>query len=213
MNGRRRDILRPLVVGGAFGQRTARGRRTLQAVVAAVAQRLLAGGGGHFALGRRGGVFGARRGGGGVAAQGVVQAAVEEIVGEAAFAEAHFVFGRVGIDVDVFGRDVEVEDVHRVAAVVEHVLVGLADGMRDDFVADDAAVDVEVLALRLVGGAGWQSHPAVEVHVGGAGVNRQRLFEQIVAEDAGYARGKSFATVNAERFAVVVEADGDAVVA
>ena len=134
-------------------------------------------------------------------------------MGEAAFAEAHFVFGRVGIDVDVFGRDVEVEDVHRVAAVVEHVLVGLADGMRDDFVADDAAVDVEVLALRLVGGAGWQSHPAVEVHVGGAGVNRQRLFEQVVAENAGYARGKSFAAVNAERFAVVVEADGDAVVA
>ena len=117
---------------------------------------------------------------------------------EAAFAEAHFVFGRVGIDVDVFGRDVEVEDVHRVAAVVEHVLVGLADGVRDDFVADDAAVDVEVLALRLVGGAGRQANPAVEVHVGGARVNRQRLLQQVVAKDAADTRGKSFAAVSAE---------------
>ena len=59
-----------------------------------------------------------RFGGDAVAAQGVVQGAVDEVVGEAAFAEAYFVFGGVGVDVDEFGVDVEIEDENGMAVAV-----------------------------------------------------------------------------------------------
>ena len=140
----------------------------------------------------------------------MVEAAVDEVVGEAAFAEADFVFGGVGVDVDELGVDIEVEDVDGVAAVVGHVLIGLADGVGDDFVANDAAVDIKVLLVGLGVGAGGQADAAIEVHVGGARVNCDGLFEQFVAKYALDTRGEVAATVVTEGFAVVFQVDADA---
>ncbi|EHM54527.1 hypothetical protein HMPREF9080_01238 [Cardiobacterium valvarum F0432] len=85
--------------------------------------------------------------------------------------------------------------------------------MGDDFVANDAAVDVEVLLVRLGVGAGGQADAAVEVHVGGAGVNRDGLFEQFVTEHTQDTRGKVASAVVTEGFAVVFQVDADACVA
>jgi hypothetical protein len=80
----------------------------------------------------------------------------------ARLAEAHLDLGRVHVDVDALGRDVDEENVGRLARAVQHVLVGRAHAVRDQAVAHEAAVDVDVLqvgarACRL-GQAGTAAH-------------------------------------------------------
>ena len=82
-------------------------------------------------------------------AQGTVQGAVEEVVNRAAVAKAHLVLGRVHVDID--RRRIELQEQHegRMPAVIEHVAIGLAHRMGDQLVAHHAAVDIEVLQVRL----------------------------------------------------------------
>ena len=71
-----------------------------------------------------------------------------ELIHGAGIAEAHFTLGRVNVDVDRCRVDVEKEAIGRVAAAVQHVPIGFAQGMSKQFVADETAVDVAVLGVR-----------------------------------------------------------------
>ncbi len=116
-------------------------------------------------------------------AQGAVQGAVEEVVHLAAVAEAHLVFG--GMDVDVHHRRIHFQEQHegRVAAVVENVAIGLAHRMGDQLVAHHAAVDIEVLQIRLAARKGRQTDPAPEAQTVTLVLQRQGLFEKGWAAD------------------------------
>jgi hypothetical protein len=59
----------------------------------------------------------------------------------------------VHIDVDQRRVDVEEQADGRLAAAVQHVAIGFAQGVADDLVAHETAVDEDVLAVLGVGGA------------------------------------------------------------
>ena len=65
----------------------------------------------------------------------------------ARIAKADLGLGRMNVDVDALGRDREEEQVRRLAAAVQDVVVRCADGVRNQLVADMAAVDVDVLQI------------------------------------------------------------------
>ena len=75
-------------------------------------------------------------------------------MGEARFTKAHFVFGGVGVDVDKQRVNLQIEHEDGMTAAIEHVFIGLLDGVGNDFVADDAAVDEKMLAIVVVAFAG-----------------------------------------------------------
>ena len=76
----------------------------------------------------------------------------------ARIAKAHLDLGRMDVDVDALRRDLDEQQVGRLAAAVQDVVVGGAHGVRDQLVAHVAAVDVHVLQVgagaRRLGRAG-----------------------------------------------------------
>jgi hypothetical protein len=78
----------------------------------------------------------------------------DELVHGARVAEADFGLGRVHIDVDQRRVDVDEQADGGLAAAVQHVAVGFAQGVGDHLVAHEAAVDEDVLAVLGFGGAG-----------------------------------------------------------
>src|SRR5574343_44490 len=89
----------------------------------------------------------------------------DELVHGARVAEADFGLGRVHIDVDQRRVDVDEQADGRLTAAVQHVAIGFAQGVADDLVAHEAAVDEDVLAVLGIGGTG---------RVDGEAGNRQR---------------------------------------
>jgi len=92
-------------------------------------------------------------------AQGTVQGAIKEVVDHAPFTEAHFVLGRVHVDVDACRVDFEKQHKRRVPAVEQHIAIGLAHCVGYQFVADRTAIDEEVLQIRLTAVKGRQPDP------------------------------------------------------
>ncbi len=64
-----------------------------------------------------------------------------------AVTEAHFGLTRVYVDVDQRGIQLQEQHERRVAVMVQHILVGLADGMRNQLVTHETAVDVDILRI------------------------------------------------------------------
>ena len=71
----------------------------------------------------------------------------DELVHGARVAEAHLGLGRMHVHVDAARVELEEQHVGRVALVVQHVRVGLADRVREQLVAHEAAVHEEVLGV------------------------------------------------------------------
>ena len=65
----------------------------------------------------------------------LVQCAIQEIVHEAAFAEAHLGLCRMHVHIDRFRRNVQEKRIRRMASVEQQVGIGLAHGMRDHAIA------------------------------------------------------------------------------
>ena len=63
------------------------------------------------------------------------------------FAKAHLDLGRMDVDVDRLGRHGQEQRIARMALVVQHVAVGFAQRVLDQLIADEAAVDEEILAV------------------------------------------------------------------
>lgn len=114
--------------------------------------------------------------------QGILQGAIDEIVDQPRFAEAHLVFGRVHIDVHACRVQLQKQHIRRLTAMKQHIAVGHLHRMRHAAVPDRTAVDVEVLLV----GAGTRvmrlRNPAVQAQTGAAVVHAQGLARKIVAE-------------------------------
>ena len=115
---------------------------------------------------------------------------IDELVHRPAIAEAHFGLGRVHIDIHRRRVDLDEQGVARVATAVQHVLVGLAQGVGQQLVADEAAVHEDVLGIPPGAGPGG---------LGGVADNRQPVDgsldaaafgEKILAQDGADPAGQ-----------------------
>ena len=92
--------------------------------------------------------------------QRTMQRAVKEVMHHAAVAEAHFMLGRMHVDVHHRRVDIEEQHKRRVPAIEQHIAIGLAYRMGHQLVANHAPVDVEILQIRLTAREGRQPDPA-----------------------------------------------------
>ena len=79
-------------------------------------------------------------------------------------AEAHLVLGRVHIDVNALGLDIEEQDIGWMAAMVKHVGKGLSHGVRYRTIPDCTTVDEKILHVRLGAREGRRRHPTAELN-------------------------------------------------
>ena len=77
----------------------------------------------------------------------LVQGVEDKLVDAARIAETHLGLGRVHVDVYLRRVDLEEQHVGRVAVVMQHILVRLADRMGGELVAHGAAIDENVLGV------------------------------------------------------------------
>ena len=111
-------------------------------------------------------------------AQGAVQGAVKEIVDHAPVTEAHFVLGRVHVDVDARRIDFEKQHERRVPAIEQHVAISLTHRVGHQFVAHRTAIDKEILQVGLAAVERRQADPAPQVQAIALDLDRQRLLEE-----------------------------------
>jgi hypothetical protein len=149
--------------------------------------------------------FSCRERGGQRALQGVK----DELVDAARVAKAHFGLGRMHIDIDAGRVEFEEQDVGRVALAVQDVGPGLACGVRQQLVADEAAIDEEVLLVAPGARIGRQRGEPRQSQRPGAGVERARMGEELVADDFPRAARKVGAGETALDAAVVAQREGD----
>jgi len=117
--------------------------------------------------------------------QCVLDGVAHRLVHLAPVAKAHLDLGRVHVDVDARGVDLQVQHVHRLALAVQHVFVGAAHRVRQHLVAHEAAVDVEELLVvaraRRVGNAGTADH----AHRAAFAQHGDALRHEVVAQRIG----------------------------
>ena len=128
-----------------------------------------------------------------------------ELVHRAGIAEAHFDLGRVHVHVDVRRIDLEVQHVSGMALVVQHVLVGLPDRVREQAVAHVASVHEDVLRFARRAGVLGRADAAVEADRPRGFVERQRRALKFGAEDARDALARRLRFQVPARAAVVLE--------
>ncbi len=63
--------------------------------------------------------------------------------------ETHLVLGWMHIDVHLRRRHLQVEGVHWLPALIQDILIGLTDRIAHQTITDHAAVDIEILEIRL----------------------------------------------------------------
>ena len=90
-----------------------------------------------------------------------VQGTKDEIVDLASLAEADLVLGGMDIDVHQHRRELQIEQVGRMTAMVQHILIGLTYRMAHQLVPNHAAVDVKELQIRLTAGEAGARHPTM----------------------------------------------------
>ena len=71
--------------------------------------------------------------------------------------KAHLVLRRMRIRIDTCRVHRQIQHIGRIAAMKQHVPVGMADGMRQRLVRDAAAVHEPVLQIRLTAVERWQT--------------------------------------------------------
>ena len=91
----------------------------------------------------------------------------DKLVHAASIPEAHLGLGRVHVHVDDLRRQFKEQRKGRMAVVVQHVTIGFADGMREQLVAHEAAVDEQVLGIAPGPRAGRQARQAIQTQISG----------------------------------------------
>ncbi|EKY02381.1 hypothetical protein HMPREF9120_02927 [Neisseria sp. oral taxon 020 str. F0370] len=140
--------------------------------------------------------------------QHFVEAVEDKLVDGGAVAEADFGFGGVDVDVYSLGRQFEKEDEGGGEGVVQHVAVGLFDGVQHDFVAHEAAVDEAVLLRAFAFGEGGFGNQAAQAHAACGGGDGQGGRLKIGAEHGGHALFEALRRVGKQGFAVAFEGEG-----
>ena len=62
-------------------------------------------------------------------------------------AKSHFAFGRVHVDINACRIDLKKQYVSRVTVVMQHILISLAQCVREYLVAHEAAIDEKILRI------------------------------------------------------------------
>ena len=112
-----------------------------------------------------------------------MQGAVKKIMHHATIAKAHLMLSRMHIDIDHRRINFQKQQKGWMAAIKQHVPVGLTHRMGDQLVAHHAAIDVEVLQVRLTAREGRQTDPTPQTQTITFDFNRQRLLEKPRATD------------------------------
>ena len=108
-----------------------------------------------------------------------MQGTEQEIVHQTAIAETHFVLGRVNVNVDQLGIKFQVQHKGRLAAVIQHIAIGLLDGVHHQLVAHRPAVHKEILHIGLRAAVGWQRNPAFQRQSGHFGIDMHRVVDEL----------------------------------
>ncbi len=114
--------------------------------------------------------------------QRLVQAREQEVMHQSPVPEAHFVLGRVNVDIHHRRVELQIEHEHRMPTMEQHVAIGLTHGMRDEAVAHHAAIDEEVLLIGLGTRVRRQAHPTGQTQAGGLDIQMQRMLEEVAPE-------------------------------
>ena len=117
-----------------------------------------------------------------------LERADDEAAHQRGIAEADLGLGRVDVDVDHVGREIDEERRHGMAAAVQQVGVGRAHGAVQQAVAHRPAVDEEILVLRAGAVEGGQRRVAGEAHALALGVDGERVLGEVAAHDQREAR-------------------------
>ena len=125
---------------------------------------------------------GIRRVAGRGAGQRAAQRVEHELVDRLRVAEPHFALGRVHVDIDAPRIHLERQHVRRVAVVVQHVLIGLAQRVGKHFVAHETAVDEPVLRVARAAGGRRGADQAVKPDAARFRVDPDRRGAKVVAE-------------------------------
>ena len=128
-------------------------------------------------------------------------------------AEAYLVFLRMHIDIHLPRVEAQVEYEGRVTPVKQHILVGLPHRVADDLIADHAAVDEEILEIRLGTGKGRQRDPAIQLQgVSGRGFDGHQAVGELATAEPGQALAHSVVGIGRRQLidglAVVLQAHG-----
>ncbi len=79
--------------------------------------------------------------------QGLLDGAAHALVDVAAVPKAHLNFGGVDVDIDPRRLDLHEQDIGRLALSVQHIVIGTAHGVLNDFVAHITPVDIRKLLI------------------------------------------------------------------
>ncbi|MNL13100.1 hypothetical protein D3C87_1339920 [compost metagenome] len=91
--------------------------------------------------------------------------------------------GRVHVDVDARRIDLEKQHERRVPTIEQHVAISLAHRVSHQFVAHGAAVDEEILQVRLAAVERRQTDPTPQMQAIALDFDRQRLLQETRAAD------------------------------
>ena len=107
------------------------------------------------------------------------------LVNFTAVAKANLNFGRVHIDIHTLGVHLQIQDVNGLTLTVQHIFIGTACTMRDDFVTHKAAVHIRKLLIcprpRCIGCACTTAH----MDRTGSEINVDRRGHKIFAQHIG----------------------------
>jgi len=118
--------------------------------------------------------------------QGALHAVEDELVHGAGIPEAHFGLGRMHIHIHGARVDGQEQAQAGLAAAVQHVPVGFAQGVADHLVAHEAAIDEGVLGVLGLAGPGGVDDQAGERKGAGRDVDGTGLADEFLTKDGAY---------------------------
>ena len=107
--------------------------------------------------------------------------------------------------------DLEDQGIGRVTVVMQHILIGLTQGVGQHFIAHETAVDEEILCLATAAHGGRQRAQASQRNTPGTFVHAHRGGGKILAEDGADAAGVILCLELPLRACIVLQAETDVV--
>src|SRR5210317_1546424 len=107
-----------------------------------------------------------------------MQGRKKKIMNFSTISKSHFVFSRVHVHVDQGRINLKIEHKGRMTTMVQHVTIGLLNGVGDQLIANDSTIDEKVLKIRLRTRKGRQAHPAAQTKATAFRVNVHDLINK-----------------------------------
>ena len=123
----------------------------------------------------------------------MAQARNDEAADEGRIAEPHLGLGRVDVDIDFLGRDLQEQRQHRMAIARQHVGIGAAHRADQQTVLHRAAIDEQVLVIGHPAVEGRQARHPGEPRRSALQIDRHTILGQFARDDLGNAAGQSLA--------------------